>query len=509
MTETNANSRIVKNTIILYIKLIVSIIINFVSARLVLQLLGVSDYGLYSVVGGIVAMLNILGTAMVATSYRYMAVEIGKGADGDPNRVYNTVFFVHIIIAVLLFVVGETFGLYYVKIFLNVTPDKIGDAAFVLHFSLITTVFTVLSIPAHGLIIAREKFVYTSIVAIITDVLKLLLIICLLFVDGNKLRLYASLLALIHLLTPIAYQVYCRIYDSRVVSWHFNKNGKDYKEVLYFAWWILIGAFASIAKTQGAALVINFFFGTMLNAAFGLATQVFNATSQFTTTIRQAAIPQIMKGHASGDEARSLGLVYKISKYSYLLMLIPGIPLIICVNGILKIWLGSPPEYTAIFMTLMLFNGMVANLAAGFDATIQATGKIRRNQIGYCIISISLVPIIYILYKFGAPPYANVIVMCFLTVATILFQCYIMKRVSSFDMKEYVKGTILPAFITLILTLLPLIPCFKYFNSSTSHTITGVIISFVWTIAVVFMFGLNYDERSMIVSFVKSKILKK
>lgn len=508
MIEENANNKIVKNTIILYIKLIISIAINFISARLVLKLLGVSDYGLYSVVGGIVAMLNVLGTAMIATSYRYMAVEIGKGAKGDPNRVYNTVLFVHIIIAALVFVIGETLGLYYVKHFLNVSPDKVGDAAFVLHFSLITTVFTVLSIPAHGLIIAREKFVYTSVIAIISDVLKLGLIICLMFVGGNKLRLYASLLAIIHLLTPIAYQIYCRIKDSAVVSWKFNRNVGDYREVLNFAWWILIGAFASIAKTQGAAVVINLFFGTILNAAFGLAMQIFNATSQFTTTLRQAAIPQIMKGQVSGDEERSLGLVYKISKYSFLLMLLPGVPLIVCVNGVLKIWLGSPPEYTSIFIIFMLLNGMISNLAAGFDATIQATGKIRGNQIGYCIISISLVPIIYVLYKLGAPPYINVVVMCFLTLVTILFQCYIMKRVSDFNPQKYLKVTILPSVITMLAALLPLLICFQYFNSTISRTILGIVVSLVWTIIAVFMLGLSPYERNMIVSFIKNKVYK-
>ena len=506
MSKVSSNKRIAKNTLVLYIKLLISILINFISARLVLQALGASDYGLYNVVGGIVAMLNILGTAMIATSYRYMTVEIGKGENGNPNRMYNTVLVVHIIIAILLLIVGETLGLYYVNNYLNVPSDKIADATFVLHFSLIATVFSVISIPANGLIIAREKFVFTSIISIITDLLKLGVVVVLLYYWGNRLRLYALVLAAVHMITPIAYQVYCMKSDFRVICWNFNKNISDYKNILSFAWWIFIGACASIARTQGAAMIINFFFGTLLNAAFGLATQIFNATSQFTTTLRQAAIPQIMKGQVSGEEENSLNLVYKISRYSFLFMLIPAVPLIVCVEGMLNIWLGVPPVYTAIFIILMLLNGMLSNLAAGFDATIQATGRIRKNQIGYCLINLSLLPIIYVLYKLGFPPYSNAIVMCFLTILTVLFQCYIMNEVSSFKISKYVRETILPSGFTSIVIFVPLLLFYHYFNSSVKFTILGIVISVVWTVVVIFFLGLNLMEKNLIISFVKNKI---
>ena len=366
--------------------------------------------------------------------------------------------------------------------------------------------FSVISIPANGLIIAREKFVFTSIISIITDLLKLGVVVVLLYYWGNRLRLYALVLAAVHMITPIAYQVYCMKSDFRVICWNFNKNISDYKNILSFAWWIFIGACASIARTQGAAMIINFFFGTLLNAAFGLATQIFNATSQFTTTLRQAAIPQIMKGQVSGEEENSLNLVYKISRYSFLFMLIPAVPLIVCVEGMLNIWLGVPPVYTAIFIILMLLNGMLSNLAAGFDATIQATGRIRKNQIGYCLINLSLLPIIYVLYKLGFPPYSNAIVMCFLTILTVLFQCYIMNEVSSFKISKYVRETILPSGFTSIVIFVPLLLFYHYFNSSVKFTILGIVISVVWTVVVIFFLGLNLMEKNLIISFVKNKI---
>lgn len=420
----NDNKRIAVNTIILYVKLLINIIVSFVSTRIVLDALGASDYGLYNVVGGTVAMLNILGTSMVATSYRYMTVELGKGEGGDPNRIYNTVLLIHFGLAILLLLVGETLGVFYVNNYLKVDPGKISDALFILHLSLLTTVFAVITVPMNGLIIAREKFLFTSIVESVSGIVKLILIVLLIYLDGNRLRIYAVFLAIVQLGSPVVYQIYCRITDPKIVKWNFNRNKTDYKGILGFAWWMLVGASAHMGKMQGAAIIINYFFGTILNAAFGIASQVSHAVGQFTSTIRQAAIPQIMKSQSFGNESRSLNLVYAISRYSYLIMNIMAIPLLLCMDDVLRMWLGNPPEFTMIFVNFMLINGMVSNLGAGFDAIIQATGKVRKNQIGYSIINLALLPIIYVLYKIGLPPYVNVIVMVFLTLFTLLFQIY-------------------------------------------------------------------------------------
>lgn len=504
----DANKRMAKNTIILYVKLIISIIINFVSARLILDALGASDYGLYNVVGGIVALFNILGTSMNVTSYRYMVVEIGKGENGSPNKIYNTIFIVHIVLALLLLIVGETIGVYYVNHFLNVPVEKIEDALFVLHFSLITTSVSLLSIPASGLIIARERFLFTSILTIVTDLLKLGVVLLIMGMVNNKLRIYVVLLAIVHVVTPIAYQIYCRIVDKDIVKFKINKKWSDYKELFSFVWWIFIGAFSSIVKTQGAAMIINVFFGTILNAAFGLANQIYNATSQFTTTLRQAFIPQIMKGQAAGEEERSLNLVYKISKYSYLFMMIPAIPLIICINGVLKIWLGTPPEYTDEFIVLMLINGMVTNLNAGFDASIQASGRIKNNQIGYCLINLSLLPILYILYSIGFPPYINVIIMIFCSVIFLVFQCTIMKKISAFSISNYIKVTLLPSLLTTVLAICPLFFIYRWANQCVSNTIIAAILCVIWTTTSIYILGFNSSEKTLIKNFVLSKIIK-
>ena len=494
---SNSNKRIAINTVILYAKLIITIVVSFVTSRLVLQALGASDYGLYNVVGGIVSMLNILGTSMVATSYRYMAVEIGKKDAGNPNKIFNTILFIHLVISVLLLLLGETLGVYYVNNYLNVAVDKLPDALFVLRLSLLTAAFAVITVPSNGLIIAREKFLFTSIVETISAVLKIILIVSLIHMDGNKLRIYALFLAICQLFIPLCYQVYCRIKDKETIKWSFNRNWQDYKSVISFTGWILLGAVAVIGQTQGAAIIINHFFGTVLNAAFGLATQVHAAIGQFTGTLRQAFIPQIMKNQESNAE-RSLNLVYNISRYSYLMMNILAIPLMLNMRELLVIWLGDPPEYTEIFINYLLINGMIGNLKAGFDASIQATGKIRLNQVGYSIINLLLLPIIFIAYKLGAPPYANVIIMIGLTIVTVFFQCYIMIRITSFVVSDYFKATLLPSLFTTMLTLVPLI----LIDILVPHTLLGtffnISIGVIWSFIAIYLCGIRNDEKNKI-----------
>ncbi len=491
----NDNKKLAYNTVVLYIKLIINIVVSFVASRIVLDALGASDYGLYNIVGGIVVMLNLLGSSMVATSYRYMAVELGKGDEGNPNRIYNTVNVIHWVLAVLLLIFGELIGVPYINNYLNVDATKIPDALFVFHLSLITTFVSIITVPLNGLIIAREKFVFISVIESISAVLKLILVILLLNIDGNRLRFYAVFLAIAQLIIPVSYQIYCRITDSQILKLSVNKEKRDYKEILLFTSWTLLGATAVMGKQQGAAVIINYFFGTILNAAFGLANQVSHAVGMFTSTLRQAAIPQIMKSQSSGNEERSMSLVYAISRYSFLCMNIIALPLILCMEDVLMIWLGNPPEYTQVFVVFMLINGMISNLGAGFDASIQATGKLKKNQIGYSIINLSLLPIIFVMYKIGLPPYINVIIMALLTLLTLIFQIGIMKELTNFSVKTYIDITIKPALSSTLLSLIVLLPLSFLYPHNILGTIIFLMVGIIWTVISIFLIGINKNEK--------------
>lgn len=505
----NDNKRIAVNTGVLYIKLILSTLVGLFISRQVLLALGTDDYGLFSVVGGLVAMINILGATMISTSYRYIAVEIGKGATGNPHKTYNTLLVVHIILAILVFLVGETLGVFYISHYLNVEISKIPDALFVLHCSLIATSISVVAVPSQGLIVAREKFIYTALLEIADLFVKLLGVIWLIQYPGNRLRGYSIVVTIYTLFLALGYMVYCWQNDRHLIRWQFNKMWGDYRDIFSFSFYMLIGAVACIGRIQGVAVIINWFYGTTLNAAFGLASQVNNYTTMFVKNLTQATNPQIMKNYGANNRERSMHLVYVISKISFMVMLVPVVPLIFYMDDVLTFWLKEPPSYTGIFSALLLVNGLVGCVSSGFDASIQATGKVRKNQIGYSVINLLLLPIVWVMYSFGMPPYSNVIAMICLTVITVVFQCWIMRGITSFRFCDYFVYTLRPSFFVLCLSLVPLYCLRQVIGSGLLWCIGFILLSTLWIGVGILLVGLTKGERVKITQFVMNKIVER
>ncbi len=505
----NENKTIAINTVILTIKLVITIVCGFIVSRLILQALGADNYGLYNVVGGIVGMLSLVSTSMVATTYRYIAVERGKGDLGNPQRVYSTLILIHVALALLLIIIGEPLGAYYIYNYLSVTNASISDAHFVFIFSLIAAFFTIIAVPSNGLLIAEEKFLSMSVIDIIRTLLNIAMAFFLLEYAGNRLRLYSVLMAVLTIGNRIAFQSYCQYKYSQIVKFKLNRNIKDYKEMLSFTGWTLLGASAVVGRTQGVAMVINLFFRNSINAAFGVAAQISHATSMFTNTLRQSVTPQIMKSQG-GAPSRSINLVYAISRYTYLIMLVISVPLLLSMNTVLQLWLGvdNIPQMTSVFATFLLIDGMISNLRSGFDASIQASGKIRKNQIGYTIINLSIIPIVYILYNIGLPAYMNVVVGVILCIITNFFQATIMRELTDFSYKDYWNKTLLQALITTIVTFTPML-CLKLVIGDNMYEKVGFIaISILWSCLAVCFVGLNNREKNSIIMFALKKIKK-
>lgn len=505
----NDNKTIAINTIVLTIKLVITIVCSFIVSRLILQALGADNYGLYNVVGGIVSMLALISASMVATSYRYIAVERGKGEAGNPQRVYSTLLLIHIVLGVLLLVVGEPLGAFYIDHYLNVTNASVSDAHFVFIFSLVATFFSIIVVPSNGLLIAEEKFIPISIIEVSRALLNIVMAVFLLHYLGNRLRLYALLMALLTVGNNVAFILYCRKKYPNIVQFKFNKNKQDYKEIASFTGWMFIGATAVIGRTQGVAMVINLFFRNSINAAFGIANQIGSAAQQFTNTLRQSVTPQIMKNQAD-NSTRSLKLVYAISRYSYLIMLVICVPLLLCMDTVLQLWLGleNIPPLTAVFSSWLLVDGLISCLRSGFDASIQASGRVKKNQIGYTIINLSIIPIVYILYKLGLPAYMNVVVGVVLCIITNVFQASIMRELTDFSFNDYWKSTILPSLYATAISFIPMLALRFVFGEGMYAVLAFSIVCIVWTCASVFFVGTNKSERSSIVFYVRSKIYK-
>ena len=377
----NSNTKIIKNSGILYLKLIVTSVMTLFTSRLVFQSLGASDFGLYGVVGGIVVIMNIFNTVMISTTYRYIAFEMGKNNTREVNKIFNISLVLHIFLAFIVATLAETFGKYYILHYLNISSDRIKDALFILDVSVLATFFSILSIPFQGLIVAHEKFSIQAAIEIISSILRLFLAITIFYYVGNKLQLYAVIIAVISAAPALVYVLYCRKKYASIISWNFQRDKEKYKEMISYSSFIFLGACACIGKIQGSAIIINLFFGTVLNASFAIANQLNNLVSMFAQNLSQAAIPQITKSYSSGNAERMTQLACYISKYSFFLMLLPALPILLETDFLLSLWMGKVPVETSLFCQLMIVNALVDSMVAGLPAVIQATGKIKYFQI--------------------------------------------------------------------------------------------------------------------------------
>lgn len=493
------NRKIAKNSGILYIRLIIISIIGLFSSRIVLQNLGASDFGLYNVVGGIVVMINILNTAMISTSFRYIAFEMGRGNTAGINQVFNISLVLHSLLALIVIVLAETIGVYYINHYLNVPADRLADAVFVFRLSVLATVFSIVSVPYQGLITAQEEFSVRSGIEIILVVLRLAAAFALIYYGANRLRLYAVLTSIAIALTSIMYMVYCRAKYAAMVRWHFNRDLTKYKEMVDFGGWILIGAAACIGKVQGAALIINWFFGTLVNAPFAIANQVNQMVLMFTQNLGQAAIPQITKSYSSGNTDRTMQLVCYMNKYSFFLMLIPALPILLETEFLLDLWLDKVPPYTVIFCRLMIGNALIDCLMASISAAVQATGRIKFYQIAQSVISLFCLPVAYMLFNWGYPPYAILVVYIIASAINVVLCQFVLQKLIHFDVKRLVKASYLKI-LYVVICVSPLFLVNNLFNQSMSRFMLVSLAALIWSGIVVFLLGLEPKERSLFLS---------
>lgn len=498
------NTTIAKNSLILYFRLIVTSILGLVATRYVLLNLGASDFGLYSVVGSVVVMMNFFNTVMITTTYRFTAFEMGRNEGQHVNKVFNISLTIHFAMVILIVVLAETLGVWYINNKLTVEAGKLEDAIFVFRFSVLAAVFNIVSIPYQGFVTAIEKFSVRASIEIFRSILNLGLVISLGFLAGNKLKVYAIMMASLTLVSSTLFISYCKYYYTKFVSWNWQKDKAKYKEMVSFSGWIMIGAAAHVGKDTGAQLIINAFFGTILNAAFGIANRLNSFVKMFAQNLGQAAIPQITKSHSGGDQKRTLQIVAYVSKYSFLLMYLPALPILLETEFILELWLGDIPEYTVAFCRLMLVNGLIDSLMAGIPAAVQASGKIKWFQIVLSTIMLASLPVAYFLFKIGLPPFS--IIFAYITTATLNFflSIYLLQKIINFNIKYLIKTSYMRIFIVFTSTI-PLYYVITFFESSMLRFVLASICSVVWLMLSSYFVGLSKNEKNMITGFVSEK----
>lgn len=398
--EDSNNKRIAKNTMLLYFRMIIMMGVQLYTVRIVLDVLGASDYGLYNVVGGVVSMLAFLSGTMSTASQRYFAFEIGRGDRKQLRNTFNMTLLIYILIGIIILLLLETFGLWFLNHKITMPANRIVAANWVYQFAIGSLFLTMFQTPYSAMVIAHERMNFFAYVGILEVVLKLVVVYLLMIGSYDKLILFGILNLIVTFLVTTINRIYClkNFKESRFL-YYWDKS--LFKEIVSYSGWNLFGALAGIMNNQGINIVLNMFFGPVVNAARAVAFQINTALNQFVQNFMTATRPQITKYYAQGDNDKMLNLVFQSSKFSFFLLFLVSLPIMFKMPFILDIWLKKVPEYTVLFARLIIVGALIDTLSYSLMATVQATGKIKVYQALVGSVMLLNVPISFLFLKFG------------------------------------------------------------------------------------------------------------
>lgn len=501
--------RIAKNTLMLYLRMALVMVVSLFTTRIILKNLGEVDFGIYNVVGGIILLFGFLNSAMSQASQRFISFEL---ASNDIERVKKVFFIsvvIHIIIAITILVLAETIGLWFVSSQMNFPPERYKSAIFVYQFAILTFIINVITVPFTASIIAHEKMNIYAWVSIIDTTLKLTVAYLISIINYDKLQSYSLLIFMSTFSVNIIYWIYCRLHFQECKSMAVFERAKFY-EMFSFAGWNIIGNMAFAIRTQGSNILLNIFFGPSVNAARGIAHQVGSAVQLFVTNFQTASNPQIVKTYASEEYSETLKLVCQCTKYSFYLILLLSLPILFQTEYILTTWLDHVPYYSVLFVQLILINEIIDTLSISLKMYVKATGKIKWYMIIQGGFYLFALPVIWLFLKNGFSPTSSLVVLIIFTFTGTFLRLFLIQKVDSkFSSVLFIKS-VLPRVLLVSILSYTICLCLNYFFK-TESLISFVIMSslyFITTAAIIWLIGLDTVERSKISVIVKNKINK-
>lgn len=495
------NKKIAINSLILYARLIIVSICSLFTTRYALKALGANDFGLFSVVGSIIVFMAIINTIMVSTSTRFITVALGKGDIEETNKQFNINLLIHTIIAVFTIIIALPLGEIYIYKFINYSGD-IVNAILVFRISIISAAVSFIGVPYNGLLMAKEKFIVFCSRDVLTAIIKLIVSILLVYYFENKLLIYGLTLGLVTAYPTIAFILYCYKHYPKIVKVIFVKEKEKYKEVFSFSAWTAFGAIATIARQQGAALIINAFFSTIMNTALGIANTVSQLITQFSQNISKPIAPQITKSYAVRNIERCSTLMVMTSKYGFLLMLCVSAAFLVEPEWILSVWLGEVPEYTITFLMLIIVDSLIMSMNMGIAEVINANGNIKLFQISINSFRLLSIVVAFFVLRAGYEPYSLFIVYIVFNIIIFFVRQYILKKTVGFNNKILIKESYVPCLLVFVL-FTPWVfiefPCLP---------IITLVIMYIYLSVSIFFIGLKKNERQKVLSLIK-KLSKK
>lgn len=497
-SSNQSNSkRIAKNTILLYCRMLLSMIITLYTSRIFLQALGVVDYGIYNVVGGFVAMFGLLSGSLNASISRYLTYELGKGDINNLKKVFSTSITIQVLLSLIIVVIVETFGVWYLNNLMVIPKDRLFAANCVLQLSIITFVVNLVSIPYNATIISHEHMNAFAFVGIGESFMRLCICFFVLFSTSDKLIVYALLIALLSIIIRVFYGYYCKRHFEEC-SYSIVLDKILLKRMFSFASWNFIGSGSGLLRDQGVNLIINYFCGPSVNAARGIAMQVNSAVQQFSSNFLMALNPQITKRYASGEREYAIKLVFYGSRFSLYLLLIISLPVILETDYILHIWLNNVPDYASSFVKLILAYSMIEAVSGTMITLMLANGNIKNYQIIVGGCQLLNFPLALVALYLGYTPESTIIISMFVGTLCMVFRLIMLNKMVNFPIKQFLINVYLNVCVVALMS--SLIPYYLSYtlNVGLMRFVTVTLSSVLSTTIMIYFVGCNSIERNLL-----------
>lgn len=504
---SDENRKIARNTLFLYVRMVFLMIVSLYTSRVILHVLGVEDFGLYNVVGGIVLLFSFLSNALNNSCTKIFSASLATGSIEKVQRSFGASLQVHLVLGLFLLLVLETCGLWYVINKLNVPAGSEHTAVVIFHLAVATCFFQILRTPFASSVIAHEKMSVYAWTSILEGVLKLLIAWGLLIVESDRVIFYSTLVLLSNILVTSIFAVYSvRKFSGNALN--LSSSREDVKEMFSFSGWNILSGSVDAGYQHGSSLVLNAFYGVSLNATMGIANQVRTAIFMIVSNMQLAANPQIIMAYTSGDKERFSSLVYTMSKFSLFLILFFVIPMTVNMNYLLKIWLVDVPAYLVSFTTFILAIAVIESLVNPMWVSIQATGDIKVYTIVSSLLLLSNLPLSYFFFSLGYAPDAMMWIRMAVHFSYLVFLVIYTCRKVQLSLSYYTTYVIIPSLAVLVLSLAVVIPVAMLFDG-----FVRLLISTLLTIAVMMVgiltVGTTRSEKEVIHSFIYSKLLRR
>lgn len=502
------NKRIAKNTLLLYFRQLFTMAVSLYTSRIVLNALGVDDYGIYNVVGGVVLMFAFLSSTMASASQRFLAFDIAQGEDGRLKQTFGLTFLFYVIVAVIAVVSCESIAVWFLNTQMNIPAHRINAANWVLQCSILMFVCNIMATPYMSVIVARERMGVYAYASIADAMLKLTAVYVLTIIPFDKMKVYAMLTFVATLLMTLFYAIYCKFRFAEC-SCHFFYDRRRLREMFSFAGWNVLGSIANIMRSQGINIVLNIFFNPAVNAARGIAFHVNSAIGSFSNNFYTAVRPQIIKTYAVQQYEKMFDIIFYSSRLAYYLLFLISLPVLLLTDELLRYWLVTPPPLSVLFVQLTIINSLLEVLNFPLVNGLQACGKIRGYQTFISVSYLMVLPISYLFYKIGYPAETSMIVNIVIVAACGIPRLLFCKKYIGLSIYLYWKNVLIKI---IVVTIIGYIMGRKIVSDSITQDFIDVFIKIslilLNTIIIVILFGITNKEKRRILEFIKIKTQK-